>query len=482
MKKSLSKNYLYSLLYQVLTLITPFITTPYVSRVLGADGVGVSSYVTAVVFYFTLIAALGTPTIGQREVAYKRDSLEGRSVAFWNAEFLNILMVILACIVYAIFIYFQTENVVYYKILILNIVTIAVDIVWFFQGIEEFKKIVIRNIIFKVIGIAYIFLFVRTADDVDIYILGSSLTAFVSAVSLWGYMPKYIRRISWKSIRIKETLSQSLILFIPTLAVSFYVVLDKIMLGWFTTDYIENGNYEQAMKISKMTLAVIFSLAAVMTPRISYCFQKRDFVAIKEYMYKSYRMLWLIGLPICFGLWGIAYNFVPWFFGPDFLQVAPILCILALLVPIQGLTVISGGQFLVSIKEETHFTYSVITGAVINVTLNLILIPMFFAKGAAIASIVGEIGVAVVQMYYARKMLSLKNVFSSARNYFFAGATMYVILYFMGAYFQPTPLSTIILVITGASIYGIILCLIKDMFTLNYINRGINVIKNKFIN
>lgn len=477
MQKSLSKNYFYSLVYQVLTLITPFITTPYVSRVLGVEGVGVSSYVTSVVFYFTLIAALGTATIGQREVAYKRDSVTERSIAFWNAESLNILMVFLACIIYYTFCMFQTENILYYKILMLNIITVAVDIVWFFQGLEEFKKIVIRNIIFKIVGIAYIFIFVQTANDVDVYILGASLTAFLSALSLWGYLPNYIKHVSWRKLHLKETFYQSLLLFIPTLAVSFYVVLDKLMIGWFTLDYVENGNYEQAMKITKMSLAVIFSLAAVMTPRISYCFQKKDFGAVCDYMYKSYRFLWLISLPICFGLWSISYHFVPWFFGPDFVRVAPLLCLLALLVPIQGITVISGGQFLVSIREERHYTYSVIMGAFTNLILNLFLIPRYFAMGAALSSIMGEIVVASVQLYYVRRSLSLANIIKSSRNYLLASTIMFIILYLVGLNFHATVLATLIQVGLGVFIYPVTLIILHDSLAVTCIRRGVSVIR-----
>ena len=469
--KSLTKNYLFSLAYQILTLITPFITTPYVSRVLGANGIGISSYVSAVVFYFTLVAALGTATAGQREVAYYRDDAARRSQAFWNTEILNILSVIVACVVYAIFIDFQVDNQVYYKILFFNIITVAFDIVWFFQGIEEFQKIVIRNFIFKFLGIAYLFLFVRTENDVDIYILGNALTTFLSAISLWSYLPRYVQGIKLNSLNIRQTFNQSIRLFIPTLAVSVYIVLDKIMLGSYTTDYIENGNYEQAMKIAKMGLMFIFSFAAIMTPRISYCFQKRNFDEIRTYMMKSYRFVWLIGLPICFGLWGISSNFVPWFFGPGFDGVVGLINILALLVPLQGLTIVSGGQYLVSIKEEGHFTYSVIAGATTNIVLNFILIPRFYAIGASLASIIGELMVVIVQLYYVNKHIMIKSVLFSARKYFLASISMLLLLLLETTFFIhiASILNTLILILSGALVYVSILILQKDDMIEEYL-------------
>lgn len=461
-EKSLKKNYFYSLAYQILTLITPFITTPYVSRVLGANGIGISSYVTAVVFYFTLVAALGTATIGQREVAYHRDSLMDRSVAFWNAECLKILSVVVALVVYAVFISFQTENAVYYKILVLNILNVAFDVVWFFQGMEEFQKIVFRNFVFRILGIAYLFLFVRTAEDVDVFILGTALTTFLGSISLWGYLPRYICRIPWKSIDLRKTLTASIRLFIPTLAVSVYVVLDKVMLGWFTTDYVENGNYEQAMKIAKMSLMFIMSFSTVVTPRIGYYFFQKQFEEMKALMFKSYRFVWLITLPICFGLWGTAGNFVPWFFGPGFDEVVSILFILAMLVPLQGLTVVSGGQYLVQIQQETQFTYSVIAGAVTNLVLNLILIPKYYAMGAAAASIIGEAVVLAVQFHYVGKTLSISQAVLSARNYLVAAILMFALLWGEGRQLTASIAHTFLMISSGTVLYFAILFAMKD--------------------
>ena len=468
MAKNLRKNYLYSLTYQVLTLITPFVTTPYVSRVLGAEGVGIASYVTAVVFYFTLIASLGTATVGQREVAYQRDDIEKRSLAFWNTELLNLIAVCVVSLIYAVFLYCQTDTQIYYKILWLNIITVATDVVWFFQGMEEFQKIVIRNIIFKFIGITYLFMFVKTGTDVDIYLLGNTLVGLVSAISLWGYLPGYIRKVSWRSINLRKTFRQSLLLFIPTLAVSVYVVLDKIMLGWFTTDYTQNGYYEQAMKIAKMGVLPIMSLASVMTPRISYCFQRRDFSNLESYMYKSYRMLWLIGLPICFGLWGIADDFVPWFFGAEFASVVGLIYILALLVPIQGFTIISGGQYLVSVKEEKYFTYSVLGGAVINSVLNLLLIPYLFAYGAAIASVVAEICVALIQLYYVLQHLKIKKIFTPLLKYMFAALTMLLMIIIEQCLLETSIISTLINIVTGGVIYSLCLFIMHDDMFMEY--------------
>ena len=162
-EKSIKKNYIFNLSYQILLLITPLITTPYVSRILGADGIGTVSYAESIVSYFVLFATMGITTYGQREISYVQQSVEKRSAVFWNTKILEFVTSGIMLIVYLIFALFQ-KNALIYIILSCNIIAVFFDISWFFQGLEEFGKIVLRNVIFKFINIAYIFTVVRTKD------------------------------------------------------------------------------------------------------------------------------------------------------------------------------------------------------------------------------------------------------------------------------------------------------------------------------
>ena len=145
MGKNIGKNYLYNLIYQILLIISPLITTPYISRVLEPDGVGLYSYTNAIVSYFILFATMGITTYGQREISYVQDNRDKRSQVFWNVKLLSIVNVCIWLIIYYIYIYYFSNNIYIYLIWGIAIVNISVDITWFFQGLEEFKKIVIRN-------------------------------------------------------------------------------------------------------------------------------------------------------------------------------------------------------------------------------------------------------------------------------------------------------------------------------------------------
>lgn len=305
-RKSIKKNYLFNVSYQVLMLLTPLITTPYISRVLGADGIGQYSYTASIVSYFTLFAALGTGTYGQREISYFQDDRKERSQVFWEILILRTIMTLICSAAYITLIVVQKFSAIY-MIQYLTLLNVCIDITWFFQGMEEFGKIVLRNTVIKVVNIAFIFIAIHTQRDLNLYVFGLTFTSVISSLSLWFYLPQYIDWINFKLIRISKHWRTAIRLFIPTIAIQVYTVLDKTMIGMFTISKIENGYYEQALKLSKMVLTLVTSLGTVMIPRIGYYFNQNNQERVKEYMYRGYNFVWFLGIPLCFRLnWGIS--------------------------------------------------------------------------------------------------------------------------------------------------------------------------------
>lgn len=466
MKKSIKKNYIYNVLYQLLLLITPLITAPYLARVLGADGVGTASYVESIVSYFTLFATMGMTTFGQREISYVQDDKEKRTQIFWETNILELMTASIAIVVYFIFAIYQ-DNRNLYLVLIFNIFSVVVNITWFFQGMEEFGRIVLRNTIFKLINIVFVFLFIKEKEDLVWYLFGISFFSFLSNISLWFFLPKYIGKPEWKKLKPFRHIRVIISLFVPTIAIQIYTVLDKTMIGLITRDAYENGYYEQAIKISKVVMTVVTSLGTVMIPRIGYYFSKKEGDEVKRLMYRGYHFVWFLGVPLCFGLMAVAGNFVPWFFGEGYEQTIPLLMVLALLVLIIGISNVTGMQYLIPTQRENLFTLTVIFGAVVNFMMNAVLIKPFQAMGAAIASIMAEVTVTVVQLLIVRKELSLWQILKEGRNYYIAGIVMFGCLMFIGEKLLPSIVHTALLVIFGSVIYFGILLLIKDEFMLS---------------
>lgn len=473
-KKNLKKNYIYNLSYQIILLLTPFITTPYISRVLGADGVGIVSYVESVASYFVLFAAMGITAYGQREISYVQDNKTERSRVFWNAKVLELITTAVALGVYIIFSINQENKVIYY-VYTINIINVVTDITWFFQGLEEFKKITVRNLIIKLVGIIYVFTFIKKSEDVVVYAIGLTLFTFLGNALMWLYMPKYVVGINKVKLNPFKDVSVILALFLPAVATQVYTVLDKTMIGLITKDSFENGYYEQAMRISRMVLTVITSLGTVMIPRIGFHFQKDNKEEIRRLMYKSYRFVWFMGIPLCFGLIMISDNFVPWFFGPGYDKVAILLKILAFLIIAIGISTVSGSQYLIPTKREKEFNIAIISGAAVNLFMNIFLINILGCTGAAIASVAAESLISVIMLIMIRKELSIPTILYQGRNYFIAGIVMSLLLYFMNRYMAVSILNTIIMVICGAVSYIGILLIMKDSF----LNECVTMVVNK---
>ena len=465
-QKSVKKNYIFNLSYQVLLLLTPFITTPYLSRTLGASGIGQVSFAESVVSYFTLFATLGITIYGQREISYFQDSPKQRSIVFWNTKILEFCTAGIVLIIYLAFSLFQ-DNSKLYLILSLNLVSVFFDVTWLLSGLEEFGKIVFRNTILRILNIIYIYVFIKTENDVLIYAFGIAFFTCIGNLSLWGYLPKYVERVSIRELNPFKNIRVVISLFIPTIAVQIYTVLDKTMIGVITHNSFENGYYEQATKICRITLTLVTALGAVMIPRIGFYFQQKNTDEVKRLMYRGYRFVWFLGIPLTFGLCGISRNFVPWFFGVGFDKVAILIPILSFIILAIGINNVTGMQYLIPTKRQNIFTATVVIGAVVNICLNYFLIPIYASIGAALASIVAECVIAIVQIVIVRKELKPSTILAQGINYFVAGGIMLAVLLVMDRVLSSSIPNTIMMIVIGASVYYTILIIIKDEFFLS---------------
>ena len=250
MGKSIRKNYVYNLLYQILVIIIPIITIPYVSRILGARNIGIYGYTLSISAYFILVGSLGVSLYGQREIAYLQGKKKKYSKKFWEIFLLRIItMAISSIIFYFCFVKGKNEYSIYYKILLLELFGNTLDISWFFQGLEEFGKTVSRNLIVKIISLISIFVFVKTKNDLYIYFIIYVASIIIGNLSLWLYMPQYLKKVDINSLNILRHLKPTIALFIPQAAIQIYTVLDRTMIGVIITDKAEVGYYTQEEKI-----------------------------------------------------------------------------------------------------------------------------------------------------------------------------------------------------------------------------------------
>lgn len=478
-KKSVAKNYIFNLIYQLLSIVLPLVTTPYLSRVLGAEPIGIYGYTISIVTYFILFGTLGISMYGQREIAYVQNDKSKQSKTFWEINIVKFITLPISMIIFYLSFCLKGDYQIYYRILLIYMISNMFDISWYLQGIEEFGKTVIRNIIVKALSLILIFACVKNQEDLWKYLLIFSGAELLGNLTMWMYLPRYISKVELKKLEIKKHIKPTITLFIPQIATQIYTVIDKTMVGLITKNMSEVGYYEQAQKIVKSALTVITALGTVMSSRIANCYANNEKEEIINNIKKSFNFVCFIGIPITFGIIGISKNLVPWFYGNGYEKVVALLIATSPIIIAIGFSNVTGMQYLVPVGKQKEYTKSVTIGAISNLILNIVLIKFFQSIGAAIASVISEILVFAVQYYYIKDMIKLKQIAKISYKYLVSGIIMLVILIITQATMNPSAINTIIQIILGAIIYTLILIILKDSFVYKSIKNILGRIKNE---
>ena len=471
-KKSIAKNYLYNLTYQILILILPLITTPYLSRVLGAEGIGIYSYTYIIVNYFILFGSLGVSLYGQREIAYAQDNKEKRKKVFLELVIFRFITIGIATIIY--YFAFMRTGVysIYYRILLFELIAGAFDISWFFQGLEEFKKTVTRNILVRVISVALIFIMVKQETDLIKYMYIYSIADLVGNLLLWVYLPKYLKGVRIKNINILTQIPAIVLLFIPQITNKLYNMLDTTMLGNLIADKSETGFYEQSQKVIRVLLTIVTSLGTVMIPRMANMFANGEKENINYYMKRSFSFVFLLSFPMIFGVISVSKAFTPIFFGEGYEKTAILMSIISPIILLMGMSNVLGTQYLLPTKRQKEYTISVGVGVLVNFVLNYILITLYSSIGACIATVLSEVVVVGMQFKFVKDEISIKEMIKSSYKYILASIIMFVACSLTKIIVSTGMASIILQVIVGVFVYGLILILLKDEYLYMFLSKA----------
>lgn len=455
------KNYLYNMGYQILVLLAPLITVPYVARVLGAHGVGINSYTNSWVTFFLLLGQMGIALYGNREIAYNRDDKVKRSKIFWEIEILQAVTIVFAYIVFLVFLYeFAHGYRVYFIIQSLLIVAGGLDVSWYFMGMEDFKKTVFRNMVIKIVSIALIFTLVKQQDDLGKYILLLGMSQVLGNLTLWPYLKGSVKWLGIKILRPFKHFYPSLLLFIPTITTQVYLVVNRIMLGRLA-DTVAVGQFDYADKIVKIVLAVVTATGAVMLPHIAHKFADGDVKGIRQSLYNSFDFVTALAIPMMFGLAAISTTFAPWFLGAEFAPTAKIMFIESPVIVLIAWSNVTGTQYLMPVNRVKEYTMSVTVGAVANVILNLFLIEVYGANGAALATIISEFIVTAMQIYFIRTTIKRRQLFKNTWKYLLCGGIMFIVVFRINGIMNMSVQNLIVQAIIGMLVYGIGLIIVQ---------------------
>lgn len=464
MKKiGIKQNFAYNISYEIVRLLVPLITTPYISRVLGSEGIGVYTLSNTYAQYFVLFAGLGFSTHAAREMAYVRDDENEIRKSFWEIFFARAVLLLAAIIIYYFsFFVFEVRADVSYKISIIYLIAALFDFSYYFKALENFRTIAIRNIIIKVISLLAIFIFVKKADDVWKYVAIIAIAELIGQLIMVFSLGKWVWRktkLSWCSIRKHFKISLSL--FLPTLAIQVYTMLDKLMIGEICGES-ETGYYENAQKMVRLASTIASAIVSVSAPRIAYYYANHNQNQFRVHFKKVFNFVSFLVFPMSVGLIAVASNFSSWYYGSSFDGIDLLVRVGSVLIVSLGWSGIMGNLILIPTGNQKYYTISVYIAAALNIVMNAFLIPKYGALGALIASDTAEFLSLILMTYFSNKLYGVLPEMRSCIKYILVSLMMGLVVAIVGSQLTHGVLSTVILVLVGGSVYVIILFLLKD--------------------
>lgn len=405
--KSIKFNFIMNMILTVSSAIFPLITIPYISRVLLVEGNGYVSFATSVLTYFTMFASLGIPSYGIRVCAQVRDNKIQLSRVVHELFIINVITTLIVSAIFVVTLFTVPQFKEQQTLLWINSATLVLNTIgvsWLYSALEQYSYITVRSLIVKALSIILMFIFVRQQSDYILY--GAILVIATGGSNILNFihLRKFIYMKPVGNYHFKYHLKPVFIFFASTAAYNVYTNMDTLMLGFMrSTD--EVGIYHISLKIQSVLVLVVTSLGAVMMPRLSYYVVNKMEAEFKTIIAKSFNFVVLFAVPI------IAYSIL---FAKDIILLLSGEAFLRAVLPMQilmptllfiGLSGITGNQILVPEEKEKLLLISIMTGAGINVILNVIWIPFWGAVGAAISTIIAEVIVLSIQVWFLRKRL-----------------------------------------------------------------------------
>ncbi|GBG96537.1 flippase [Lactococcus termiticola] len=451
---------MYSTVYQMLALILPLVTIPYVSRVLGATGIGINAFTSSFAAYFVLIAYIGIKTYGNREIAYHQRDQKERSKIFFELNILKFITVLIAVIGYLIFIAFQSHWQLYFLLQGLAILAVLFDSSWYFMGVENFQIIVLRNTAIQVLFVVATFVFVRSTHDLWIYILLVAGSPLMGNLTVWPFLKRELVRVKIKELQVWRHLKPTLALFLPSIIISIYLSLNKSMLG--ALDNVQSaGFFAQSDSIVRAAYTLVTAFGAAFLPRLSSMLSEKKTDEAKAMSLKSLEISNALTFFIVAGIMGVSHSFAIFFFGKEFKEVGDVMFVQSLMIIFIAWSFVLGQQYLLAARRNKEFALAHVPAVIANVLLNIILIPIIGVMGAVIATIATEAAVAFTELWFLRKLFRPSEFFHGLWKYVLSAFLSFAAIFYLDYIMPVSIVSYLIQAITGFLVYVVCLFLFR---------------------
>lgn len=475
---SLKKNIIYNIIYQLVIVILPLITSPYLSRKLGAEMSGVYAYSYSIAYYFMMFGRLGITVYGNRSIAKVRDDKEKMSRTFCSLIVFQLVASTIMLAIYSIYIASSLcDNKVMAALQTTAIVANMLDITWFFFGIEDFGLALLRNFLVKVFSFFLIIIFVNSPKDLWVYTLIMGGSTLVGQLVVWPFLKEKIEFVKPTFQEVMAHFKPNLILFVPSIAISVFQVMDKIMLGVFAP-MDEVGFYEYAEKIISVPKSLITALGTAMLPRMSNLIANGQQKKSQKYISLTMYYVSVSASALVFGLMGVANVFAPVYWGDNFTECGKLIVCLGPSICFSVIGNVVRTQYIIPNSKDKEYVTSLIAGAVSNLVGNCIMIPIIGALGASISTVIAEFVMTGIQLYVVRNELPLKEYFISGYPYYIIGFIMFAALIYLQSIIEASILGLVALIMLGGIIYiglsGMYFMISKNEMTVGLRNKILN--------
>lgn len=468
--KSIWRNSALNVVYKLVSLFFPLISSAYLARILLPEGVGRIATAQNLVTYFVLIAALGLPTYGVREIAKARDHPEQLNRTFSELLVINAISTTLAVIVYLVTILSVKRfsgDIWLYLATGLQLVFNYINIDWLYQGKEDYLYICVRSIIIKVLSLLFLFWRVKTQDD---YIMAACVTSCALGLNFIfniAHCKKYVR-FTLKNLQIKKHLSPLFVLLMTTFLSSIYGNIDITMLGMLSTEEA-TGLYANVHKTIIMVCMTCSSMTTVLLPRLSYSYV-HDREAFHKLLVQGMRLLAFVSIPMTVGLFILAPQGMTVVYGEKFAKGAEALRILSVLLVVKCFGDLLCYQLTLCTGNEKKRLPAYFCAAVSNIVLNAILIPKMAQNGAAIASVMSELVVNGIQIVVMKRIVGFKIEWKAIIQSAVAAAVMSIGVIAMTKVTSHAALQIGLSIVVGGALYVMTNILLKNEFTLSIVD------------
>ena len=451
-KKSYRKNILYSSVYRCVIILTPLITSPYLTRVLGAEKLGIYSASNALATYFVIFSLLGVNDYGNRSIAQVRENREKLSDTFWQIYYLQFFLTAFLSLVYLAAIFVIKKYFVIRLVLGIYVFSSFVEISWFAIGMEKFRLTSICNTITHLGIVAGIFLFVKQPSDLWKYTL---VVTCGNLASLLVLLPLVFRYTDFRKPDFREMmrhLKPNLLLFLPFIATSVYQYLSKIMLNIWSTE-AEGGFYQNAENIINLPTFLTTAIITVMLPYASNLVAKGETDENRQLLGSTLKYTSIINIAMAFGIFAVATDFIPWYLGHEFQRSAVLIRMMAPMIFINGFSNVLRYQCILPNEMDRANLVSMFSGSGANILANLVLIPRFGASGAAVSVVLATLITMLIQMAYVRPYIDLMAVFRSFLPAVAFGVLMALSVFAVSRLSLPALLLNLLEIAIGAAVY-----------------------------